>query len=313
MTAFAAYYIPQYRTTTLNKVAGLTAAETAGIKLASIPADLDITKAGICALTYSNPIVTTTIEWITYTSIDGTNVLQGVTRGAEGWDAKTHENGCTIGFVFSKSHINAIMDALTGVTTGVTLVSATLTTPAITATSAVLTTPKITTSINDSGGNEVIKTPATGSAVNEITVTNAATGNDPQISATGGDDNIGLKLATKGTKSINMSTGWYQAAQAYAPAGAGTSTLNLALGNEHVVTMPANTQTLAISNGTVGQKFIVSINNVTSQGALTWFTTIKWAGGTAPTLTGTNGKRDTFGFIVTGTDTYDGFFVGQNL
>jgi hypothetical protein len=52
---------------------------------------------------------------------------------------------------------------------------------------------------------------------------------------------------------------------------------------------------------------------VTSQGALTWFTTIRWVDGTAPTLTGTNGKRDVFGFRVTGTDTYDGFIIGQNI
>lgn len=66
-------------------------------------------------------------------------------------------------------------------------------------TSLPLTTPKITTSINDSGGNEVIKTPATASAVNEITVTNAATGNNPRISATGGNTNISLDLLPKGT------------------------------------------------------------------------------------------------------------------
>jgi hypothetical protein len=115
------------------------------------------------------------------------------------------------------------------------------------------------------------------------------------------------------SKALGILKGTYQTAQAYNPVASGTSTLNLALGNEHVVTMPATTQTLAISNATTGQKFIVSINNVTSQGALTWFTTIRWAGGTAPTLTGTNAKRDTFGFIVTGSGTYDGFIVGQNL
>lgn len=70
---------------------------------------------------------------------------------------------------------------------------------AITSTNATLTTPKVVTSINDANGNEVIKTPATASAVNEITVTNAATGNAPTISATGDDTDIDLKLAAKGT------------------------------------------------------------------------------------------------------------------
>ncbi len=62
-----------------------------------------------------------------------------------------------------------------------------------------LTTPKITTSINDANGNEVIVTPATASAVNEITVTNAATAGAPSISATGSDTNINLAITPKGT------------------------------------------------------------------------------------------------------------------
>lgn len=112
---------------------------------------------------------------------------------------------------------------------------------------------------------------------------------------------------------INPVAKLVQTVTALTPAGAGTSTCDLSLGNIFTLTMPANTQTLAISNATVGQVFIVNVNNVTSQGALTWFTTIRWADGTAPTLTGTNGKRDSFGFIVTGAGTYDGFIIGQNL
>lgn len=71
-----------------------------------------------------------------------------------------------------------------------------------------LTTPKITTSINDSNGNEIIKTPATASAVNEITVTNAATGNNPSISATGGDSAVHLNLRGKGlAKTVTIGAG----------------------------------------------------------------------------------------------------------
>jgi hypothetical protein len=57
--------------------------------------------------------------------------------------------------------------------------------------------------INDRNGNELIKFPATvTSAVNEVTVTNAATGSDPSIISTGGDTNIGLILGSKGTDPI---------------------------------------------------------------------------------------------------------------
>lgn len=62
-----------------------------------------------------------------------------------------------------------------------------------------LTSPKVGTAIADTNGNEIIKTPATASAVNEITVTNAATGASPSITATGDDSNISVVLGGKGT------------------------------------------------------------------------------------------------------------------
>jgi len=53
-------------------------------------------------------------------------------------------------------------------------------------------------SINDENDNEQIKFATTASAVNEMTATNAATGNAPNLSATGGDTNIDLNLTPKG-------------------------------------------------------------------------------------------------------------------
>lgn len=53
--------------------------------------------------------------------------------------------------------------------------------------------------IADSSGNEFIKFTKTGTAVNEITVVNSATGNAVQIQATGGDTDISLNLVPKGT------------------------------------------------------------------------------------------------------------------
>jgi len=49
------------------------------------------------------------------------------------------------------------------------------------------------------GSLELIKFSETGSAVNEITITNNSTGNAPSITATGDDTNINLELAGKGT------------------------------------------------------------------------------------------------------------------
>ena len=92
-----------------------------------------------------------------------------------------------------------------------------------------------------------------------------------------------------------------------------TVTFDLNEANVHTVTLGGN-RTLAISNETAGQCFIIKlIQDGTGSRTVTWFSTIKWAGGTAPTLTTTADKADTFGFLCTGTDTYDGFVIGQNI
>lgn len=64
------------------------------------------------------------------------------------------------------------------------------------------TSPKIITGINDTNGNELLKVTPTGSAVNELTLANAATGNSPTLAATGSDTNIGVKIQGKGTGTV---------------------------------------------------------------------------------------------------------------
>ena len=68
-----------------------------------------------------------------------------------------------------------------------------------TLTNKTLSSPKIDTGLFDTNGNESILFTATSSALNEITVPNAAASGDPAISATGGDTNIDLNLVAKGT------------------------------------------------------------------------------------------------------------------
>ena len=58
--------------------------------------------------------------------------------------------------------------------------------------------------IRDENGNEQIIFQTTASAVNQLDITNAATGNAPEISATGGDTNIDLKLTPKGSGKLNL-------------------------------------------------------------------------------------------------------------
>ena len=95
-----------------------------------------------------------------------------------------------------------------------------------TLTNKTLTSPKIGTAILDTSGNELINLTATGSAVNEITLANAASGNAPTITASG-ETNVSLNLVPKGTgtlqgggsalKIAGKETIWIPAAAMYGP------------------------------------------------------------------------------------------------
>ena len=92
-----------------------------------------------------------------------------------------------------------------------------------------------------------------------------------------------------------------------------TITFNLASGNKQRVTLGGN-RTLALSNVQNGHVFFLRLlQDGTGSRTVTWFSTIKWAGGTAPTLTTTANKADTFAFMQTASDEYDGFICGQNI
>jgi len=58
--------------------------------------------------------------------------------------------------------------------------------------------------IADENGNEQIIFQTTSSAVNQFDVTNAATGNAPKLSTTGGDSNIDLEIEAKGTGHVTV-------------------------------------------------------------------------------------------------------------
>ena len=72
-----------------------------------------------------------------------------------------------------------------------------------TLTNKTLTSPKIGTSILDTSGNELLLLTATGSAVNELTLANAASGNAPSITASG-ETNVSLNLVPKGTGQVQI-------------------------------------------------------------------------------------------------------------
>src|SRR6056300_794284 len=71
-----------------------------------------------------------------------------------------------------------------------------------------LTAPKFADGgyIADANGNELILLQTTTSAVNELEITNAATGNAVQIATSGGDTNIDLKISPKGSGVVDVDT-----------------------------------------------------------------------------------------------------------
>jgi len=74
-----------------------------------------------------------------------------------------------------------------------------------TLTNKTLTAPKIGTSILDTSGNELVLLTATGSAVNEFTLANAASGAGPTLSSTG-ETNVDININPKGTGTLKSGT-----------------------------------------------------------------------------------------------------------
>jgi hypothetical protein len=119
-----------------------------------------------------------------------------------------------------------------------------------------LTAPKFATAgeIDDANGAELIKFPTTvASAVNEVTISNAATGNKPTITATGDDTNITLNLVAKGSGTV-------QAGGVDVVTTSGSQTLTnktltspiiSSISNTGTITLPTSTGTLALTSGVI--------------------------------------------------------------
>ena len=120
-----------------------------------------------------------------------------------------------------------------------------------TLTNKTLTSPKVGTSILDTNGAELAKVTATGSAVNEFTIANAATGAGPTLSSTGDDSNIDINVTPKGTGDVVLAGDTVKVGDAGAAAvltsnGAGTLTVTTG-GTENLI-LSTNSGT---SSGTV--------------------------------------------------------------
>jgi hypothetical protein len=199
-----------------------------------------------------------------------------------------------------------------------------------TLTNKTLTAPKIADGgfIADANGNEEIKFTTTASAVNEITVINAATTNPPAISATGGDTNIDLNLTPKGIGRVTLNGGGkiqQTAEKVTNSATAATGTINYDVITQAVLNFTTNASanyTLNIrgdaSNSLdsimdTGES--ITIVHLVPQGATAYYNsavqidgsgvTPKWQGGSAPTEGNAN-STDVYSYVVikTGSATF---------
>ena len=129
------------------------------------------------------------------------------------------------------------------------------------------------------------------------------------------------KLSTTGGTMTGLLTTKELALTKTAPSiSAGVLTLDCSLSNTFAVSLNAAITSFTVSNIPTSGSYYEFNLEFTADGtarSVTWTfssVAVKWPGGTAPTLTSTNGKKDTFVFY-----TYDagatwlGFVAGQNL
>lgn len=87
-------------------------------------------------------------------------------------------------------------------------------------------------------------------------------------------------------------------------------TIALTNGTVQIITLTA-TCTITMPTATSGKSFIMYLKqDGTGSRTVTW-STVKWAGGTAPTITSTASRQDILSFFADGTNWY-GVVVGQN-
>jgi hypothetical protein len=87
-------------------------------------------------------------------------------------------------------------------------------------------------------------------------------------------------------------------------------TLALTNGTVQIITLTGNA-TITMPTATAGKSFIIMLKqDATGSRSVTW-STVKWAGGTAPTITATASRQDIFSFFADGTNWY-GTTIGLN-
>ena len=173
--------------------------------------------------------------------------------------------------------------------------------------------------IGDENGLEQVKFATTASAVNELSVTNAATGNAPSLSATGDDTNVDLNVTPKGIGRVVLGAAAIQqvAEKVTNSATAATGTVNFDVITQSVL----NYTTDASANWTLNIRGdasntldsimddgeSITIAHIVSQGGTAYYNsavtidgvavTPEWQGGSAPSA-GNASSLDTYSYTV---------------
>ena len=184
--------------------------------------------------------------------------------------------------------------------------------------------------IIDENANEQIKFSTTASATNEITIANAAAGNSPVISATGGDTNVGITLTPKGDLGRITANGETKIFGVFEGATISTTFItsftydvltqavyfqNVNLGANFTVNLRGNASTALNAALNTGESATVAL--ITKQGNTTFYNTsvlvdgtstnvtVVWQGGSAPTA-GNTSSNDVYSYtaLKTAASTY---------
>lgn len=175
------YAIDNAASTTLSS--GITASDTAAPLTATTNFDA---KSGEGMVLLDEGAATEEIAYSTVLS-GSSLTIPLANRGLEGGSAQAHAASSSVKGILTAGMWNGLIDSLLNILNQATGAVKSFNMPSA-------------GSINDTNGNELLKFPsAVSSAVNEVTITNAATGDPPRLEPTGGDSNVGLDIRMKGT------------------------------------------------------------------------------------------------------------------